>query len=122
MPTSHANRSGPLKEILPIQFEGGFRFESFSDTCLKCGHEIGAEGFQGETSWWGRRCCYLTLTGHCQVCRSSLVVKMRIRGEDGGKAQIENLADASQQPLSAGNMPIAHRLMNLVKQIAGLKD
>ncbi len=76
--------------------------------------------FAAEGAWLGRRCCQLTLTGSCAFCGATLKAKIRIRGQDGGRAEIENLSEIGNPTLSATNVPLSQRLSNLIKQILGL--
>ncbi len=107
---------GPLGDLLPIRFEGGFVLEVLGEDCDHCQREIRLPNWHAECSWLAPASCVIELRAQCQSCASEQTRRIRVRAQQQGWASVDWLVDGKWSTAVVGNVTWSDR----VRQLLGL--
>lgn len=127
--------SGPLHQLLPLRFPGGFVLEHMSDECNACHQDIPMEQWHAEISPLGAKAVVIAMTATCEGCKTPAALKARIRAQDDGTAKVDCESPTGwkhfdAEPVSARDRVRYHpesagfldRVISLAKQVCRLRD
>lgn len=104
------NLVGRLDTVLPLSFPGGFHFEAFSDFCSGCESELIADHWMSAGAWLSARSCVLDLTAECPRCGQHTATKIRLRANDDGTAEIDQIINGRWETSGATNTTFWDRI------------
>lgn len=78
----------PLRDLLPIRFEGGFVLADLSGQC-PCGADLDVDQWAANVAWLPRATCVLTLDAVCIACSEHHERRLHVRGLPNRRGEVE---------------------------------